>query len=86
MDNCSYYEQILDISRQMLAAGLAQAWDDLIALEDRRRMLFAQAEKPVPRPDDAQFIREIQKCDAELTQKVDAWMTHARILLREPNP
>lgn len=70
----------------MLAAGLAQAWDDLIALEDRRRMLLAQAEKPVPRPDDAQFIREIQKCDAELTQKVDAWMSHARVLLREPNP
>lgn len=70
----------------MLAAGLAQAWDDLIALEDRRRMLFAQAETSALHPEDALLIQEIQKCDAELTEKVDAWMTHARILLREANP
>jgi hypothetical protein len=86
MDNCSCYEQILVLSRQMLAAGLAQAWDELIALEDRRRMLFAQAETRPLRPEDALLIQEIQKCDAELTQKVDAWMTHARILLREAHP
>lgn len=70
----------------MLAAGMAQAWDDLIVLENRRRMLFVQAETHPIRPDDALLIQEIQKCDAELTEKVGAWMTHARILLREANP
>jgi hypothetical protein len=85
MENPSGYEQILALSKQMLAAGMAQAWDDLIALEDQRRTLFSQVETQVLRPEDSVLIREIQKCDAELIQKVGAWMTHARILLREAN-
>ena len=69
----------------MLAAGMSQHWDELVSRErDRRAMLekgaaASQFDHPEPL---IELIRQIQSCDAELHEKLDAWMDHARILLR----
>lgn len=81
-----HYRQLLDLSQRMLAAGMAQNWDELVALEQQRRVLLGKA--PIVAQTDLRqplidCIREIQRCDTQLREKVDAWMTHARILLRQ---
>lgn len=80
-----HYRQLLDLSQRMLASGMAQNWDELIALEQQRRLLLEKA--PIVAHTDSRHplverIREIQRCDTQLREKIDAWMTHARILLR----
>lgn len=73
----------------MLVAGMAQQWDELVSLEQQRRALIgntpASAQTDPPRPS-IELIHEIQACDAELREKLDAWMAHARILLRLDKP
>ena len=81
----AHYQQVLDLSQRMLAAGMAQHWDELVSLEQQRRARLDQA--PAAAPTDAspalrELIGQIRQCDAELSEKVEAWMTHARILLR----
>ena len=81
----AHYRQLLVLSQQMLTAGMAQRWDELVALEQQRRTLLDQAPIATPQGSPApllELIREIQLCDAQLSEKLDAWMTHARILLR----
>jgi hypothetical protein len=85
MPAAAYCRQLLDLSERMLSAGMAQHWDELIALERQRSALLDQA--PAFTPDDTpqpliDLIAQVQACDAQLREKVDAWMTHARILLR----
>lgn len=80
-----HYQLLLDLSRRMLAAGTAQQWDDLVSLEEHRRLLLNKT--PEIGPDDSPqpvigLIREIQDCDAQLREKIDSWMADARILLR----
>lgn len=81
----AHYQQVLDLSQRMLAAGMAQYWEELVALEAQRQILLDDA--PVsaptaPSPSLLELIREIQQCDAQLTEKLEAWLAHARILLR----
>ena len=81
----AHYQQVLDLSQRMLAAGMAQHWDELLALEAQRQALLEEA--PAQRPTAAspsllELIGEIQQCDAQLTEKLEAWLAHARILLR----
>ena len=81
----AHYRQVLDVSQRMLAAGMAQHWDELVALEAQRQTLLDDA--PVsapaaPSPSLLELIGEIQQCDAQLTEKLEAWLGHARILLR----
>ena len=81
----AHYRQLLDLSQRMLAAGMAQHWDELIALEQRRQALFDQAPAlaPVgPSSPVGELIGQIQQCDAQLSEKLEAWLSHARILLR----
>ena len=81
----AHYQQLLDLSQRMLAAGMAQQWDELIALEQQRQALFDQAPAFAPVEPSSQvgeLIGEIQQCDAQLSEKLEAWLTHARILLR----
>jgi hypothetical protein len=69
----------------MLTAGMSQHWDELVSLErDRRALLVKGAPaSPFDLPEPLiELIRQIQSCDAELREKLDAWMDHARILLR----
>ena len=88
----THYRQVLDLSQRMLAAGMAQHWDELVALEAQRQALLDKA--PVsapaaPSPSLLELIREIQQCDAQLSEKLEAWLAHARILLRmdaQPSP
>ena len=90
MSLAAHYRQVLSLSQAMLAAGRAQAWADLIGLEGQRAALLANPPPTPPNVDEAtdeiaesiRLIREIQHCDAELRDKLDAWMRHARILLR----
>ena len=81
----AHYRQVLALSQRMLAAGMAQHWNELVALEAQRQILFDQAPATVPtdpsRPV-GELIREIQQCDAQLSEKLEAWLSHARILLR----
>ena len=81
----THYRQVLALSQRMLAAGMAQHWDELVALEAQRQMLLDQT--PAAAPTDpsrplGELIREIQQCDAQLSEKLEAWLSHARILLR----
>ena len=81
----AHYRQVLDLSQRMLAAGMAQHWDELVALEAQRQTLLEQT--PATAPDEpprplSELIREIQQCDAQLSEKLEAWLSDARILLR----
>ena len=81
----AHYRQVLDLSQRMLAAGMAQHWDELVALEAQRQTLLEQAPDAGPAaqsPSLLELIREIQQCDAQLSEKLEAWLAHARILLR----
>lgn len=85
----AHYRQLLDLSRRMLIAGMAQQWDELVLLEQQRRTLLFSA--PGVSPRDApqpliELIQQIQDCDTQLREKLDAWMSHARILLRMDTP
>ncbi|MBS1229389.1 MAG: hypothetical protein H6R17_2666 [Proteobacteria bacterium] len=80
----AHYQQVLALSQRMLAAGMAQHWDELVALEAQRQTLLDQA--PATTPNESrplsELIGEIQQCDAQLSEKLEAWLSHARILLR----
>ena len=79
------YRQVLDLSQRMLAAGMAQRWDELLALEAQRQTLLEKAPgagPTAPSPALPELIAEIQRCDAQLSEKLEAWLAHARILLR----
>ena len=81
----AHYRQVLDLSQRMLAAGMAQHWHELVALEAQRQALFDTAPataSTAPSPSLLELIGEIQQCDAQLTEKLEAWLAHARILLR----
>ena len=81
----AHYQQVLDLSQRMLAAGMAQHWDEMAALEAQRQRLFEAT--PALTPADSreqlrELISQIQRCDAQLNEKLEAWMHDARILLR----
>ena len=81
----AHYRQVLALSQRMLSAGMAQHWDELVALEAQRQILLDQT--PATAPNESSLplddlIREIQQCDAQLSEKLEAWLSHARILLR----
>lgn len=87
-----HYQQLLDLSQSMLAAGMAQQWDELVRLEQQRRAVL-KTHPTATRPDSPQqvieLINKIQACDSELREKLEAWMAHARALLRldvHPSP
>ena len=85
MRSTAHYQQVLDLSQRMLAAGMAQRWDELVALEAQRRALLDQTEETSnapATPADKALISAIQVCDAQLSEKLDAWLSHVRILLR----
>ena len=74
----------------MLNAGMEQRWDELVLLEQQRYSLllnspgFTQRDTPQPL---IELVQKIQDCDNQLREKLDAWMSHARILLRmNPTP
>ena len=81
-----HYRKLLDVSRRMLDAGMAQRWDELIDLERQRRGLFENLPAGASGNADNEMIREIQACDAQLAEKLEAWMAHVRILLRMDKP
>lgn len=79
----SQFQRVLELSKQMLEAGRNQEWERLIALEGERQQLLPQI--PIA-PADIHLVpllQEIQRCDEELREKLEAWMKHARILLRK---
>lgn len=87
-----HYQQLLDLSQRMLAAGMAQQWDELVRLEQQRRVVL-KTHPAATRSDSPQqvieLINKIQACDSELREKLEAWMAHARTLLRldaHPSP
>ena len=79
-----HYQQLLDLSQSMLVAGMAQQWDELVRLEQKRRVVL-KTPPLITRSDSPQqlieLINKIQACDSELREKLEAWMTHARTLL-----
>jgi len=82
------YQRILDISRQMQRAGEAQEWDQLLDLEKQRQALFAALPNNVVGGSTGTIVdalKEIQKCDSALMEKVENWLQDARILLRMPS-
>ena len=84
------YRKLLELSRQMLAAGNAQEWDRLLDLEKQRQCLFAAlsadpaGDGDVRAEELADVLREIQRTDRALIEKVGTWLEHAKILLRIP--
>jgi len=79
------YQQLLELSERMLTAGMAQRWDELISLERQRNALLYQtlsATAPGLAQPKIELIGKIQGCDEPLREKIDAWLSHARILLR----
>ena len=81
----AHYQQVLALSQRMLAAGMAQHWDELVALEAQRQTLLDQAPATAPNEPSlplSELIGEIQQCDAQLSEKLEAWLSDARILLR----
>lgn len=82
----SLYQNVLEVSKQMLAAGMNQDWDVLIDFEKQRQQLLLKTVGQPVTPDDASVILEIQRCDSQLHEKVDAWMSHVRIFLQSSKP
>lgn len=85
----SPYRQILELSQRMLAAGMAQRWDEMVELGKQRSALLGRqpdAADAVVSSDDKTLIAQIQACDTQLSEKLDAWLNHVRILLRMDQP
>ena len=85
----AYHRRLLDISQRMLSAGMAQRWDELVELEQQRREMFEQAPRTASgtlQPADRELLEQIRSCDTELNEKLEAWLTHVRILLRMDKP
>lgn len=83
MDANSQFQRVLELSKLMLEAGQNEEWERLIALENKRQQLLPNI--PV-KPADIHLVpllQEIQQYDEELREKLEAWMKHAKILLRE---
>lgn len=76
------YDQILLLSKEMLAAGMAQDWDSLIDIEKRRRGLLDLTVGQKINRESIPLIAQIQQCDTELREKVEAWMAHASTFLK----
>ncbi len=86
MTSASRYQSVLAISRQMLAAGMNQDWDLLVDLEKQRQQLLSKTVGMAATPSDASLILEIQQCDSQLREKVEAWMSHVRVFLKSSKP
>jgi hypothetical protein len=86
MPSISRYQSILAISRQMLAAGMSQDWDLLVDLEKQRQQLLSKTDGMPATQSDASLILEIQQCDSQLREKVEAWMSHVSIFLKSSKP
>jgi len=89
MDNVqqAHYRRILEISQRMLAAGMAQEWEQLLALEEQRQELLQSIPSGMegtPVATLVELIHQIQDCDNVLREKLEAWLSHARVLLRLP--
>lgn len=82
----SHYQRILEVSQQMLDAGLAQEWERLLSLEKQRQLLWQTMPTQASTEQDhiIDLIHQIQNKDLLLQEKVEAWLAHARILLRMP--
>lgn len=82
----SHYQRILEVSQQMLDAGLAQEWEQLLSLEKQRQLLLQTipTQAAIEQDHIVDLIHQIQKKDLLLQEKVEAWLAHARILLRMP--
>lgn len=83
------YQQVLELSREMLAAGRLQDWDHLADLEARRSALLKESPDAPPPPSADEIIsliREIQACDAELKETLTTTQAQIRTLLRIPPP
>lgn len=83
MSKESQFHEALELSRQMLEVGRSQKWERLIALEGERQKLLRSIS--VARTDAhlLPVLQEIKRCDDELRERLEAWMKHAKILLRE---
>ena len=83
----AHYQRILDLSKQMLSAGLAQEWIELVKLEEERQVLLNTIPPytaGTPKASLTELINQIQDSDNALREKIEAWLQHARILLRLP--
>jgi len=83
----AHYQRVLEVSQRMLAAGMAQNWEQLLELEKQRQSLL---QTPPPQTTGTptallvELIQQIQHSDGVLQEKLEAWLAHARILLRMP--
>lgn len=85
----AHYRHLLELSQRMLAEGMAQHWDEMTALQAERQRLFDATPARIPTDSSEQLremIGQIQRCDAQLNEKLEAWMHDARILLRMDKP
>ncbi len=80
------WSAIMALSRRMLEAAKAQAWDDLLTLEPRRRELldtfFAQAVDAGEAQTVAAGIQEILQRDEEITRLGEAVREQAAVQLK----
>lgn len=86
------YQEILEHTRQMLEFARQQDWNALTAAGERQRALVESAaahQRAIYGPEKqrlAATIAEIEKINAEIIERVQAWQQHVKILLRLNKP
>lgn len=86
-EQLAHWRRILELSERMLTAGMAQNWDELVSLEEQRQALMKTIPPysgETPKAALTELIGQIQDKDNALREKIEAWMTHVRIMLRIP--
>lgn len=83
MPRLADYQPLLELSRAMVEQAKACQWEALSPLEDQRRALIAQLSKQPATPANEsaairQLLEEIQACDAQVREHVEAWREPVR--------
>ena len=95
MDSERQYLAALELTQQMREAANTQDWEALTALEHQQAAMVAAISPVISGSPSlapacairiAGIIRQIEQENAEITEHVQVWQKHARILLREPDP
>ncbi len=86
------YRIALDLTQQMLSAARTQDWARLAELERQQAAIIAATAPAMPSIDPvaaqriAGMIQEIELAHVDITEQVEVWQEHARILLRMKPP
>ena len=89
------YQQVLELTHQMLSAATRQDWDALAGLEQLRTKLISTIQpssslsrqtSPAQVQRIADLIKKIGRENDEIIEHTQVWQEHVRVLLRLDKP